>query len=97
MTSDPNMSRPTFICGILVTIVCVVMFVGVVQHWRPVPKAEKLIAMHVTAFVPNGATLKEAWTLDSKTTLQNCIEMQRIFAGGGSAGVITVKCDGPAN
>lgn len=52
------------------------------------------VMMVISCFLPNGAELRQAWRIEKEVTLDHCIEMNRIFAQGGKAAVITVRCGG---
>jgi hypothetical protein len=37
-------------------------------------------------------TLKEAWRIEKTVSLDHCLTMNRVFASGGKAAAITVRC-----
>lgn len=55
--------------------------------------ATTLVIMTATMFLPNGGELKQAWQIIETTTLEHCVQMNQIFAQGGKAAVMTVRCE----
>lgn len=53
---------------------------------------DKLVAMLIVCFVPNGDELKEAWRIEKQVTLEHCLQMNQVASGGGRVGVVYVKC-----
>lgn len=55
--------------------------------------AATAVVMTTTMFLPNGAELKQAWQTVEHVTLEHCLQMNEIFAQGGKAAVMTVRCE----
>lgn len=55
--------------------------------------ATTLVVMTITMFLPGGANLKQAWQIVETVTLEHCVQMNQIFAQGGTAAVMTVRCE----
>ena len=52
-----------------------------------------IVSMLVICWTPQpDGSLKEAWRIEEQAPLGRCLQMQSIFAGGGSASAITVRC-----
>jgi hypothetical protein len=54
--------------------------------------ATALVAMLIICWVPDAGELKEAWRIEKQVTLEHCLAMNQVAAGGGRAGAITVRC-----
>lgn len=48
--------------------------------------------MVVICWMPNGTEIKEAWRIEQQVSIEHCLDMNRMFAQGGKAAVITVRC-----
>lgn len=51
------------------------------------------VVMTATMFLPNGVEMKQAWQTVETTTLDHCLFMNGMFAQGGKAAVMTVRCE----
>lgn len=52
-----------------------------------------VVLMTVTMFLPHGTELKQGWQIVEPATLEHCIKMNEVFAQGGKAAVMTVRCE----
>lgn len=50
------------------------------------------VLMIAVCWVPNGATLKEAWRSETIMRADSCMEMVNMFGQGGKVAAITVRC-----
>lgn len=54
----------------------------------------KLVLMVIVAFGPtSNNSLKELWRIEKNVSLEHCLIMNKLFARGGSTGVIIVRCE----
>lgn len=55
--------------------------------------AKAMVFMTIICSIPNGKSMKEAWRLEKKVTLENCLTMNSVMSANGTKGAITVKCE----
>ncbi len=52
----------------------------------------KTIMMMITCWIVQNGEIHKAWFIEQEATLQTCLTMNRLFANGGKAAVVTVRC-----
>lgn len=50
------------------------------------------VMMLVICWIAQGGELQEAWRVERQSTAKDCLTMTQVFAQGGKAAAITVRC-----